>query len=310
MNMLYCILTHGSPRQTGRLLRAIYTRDDRFVIHIDQGAEPDYRIYVVMLAQALPNVHVISTRRCSWGGFSLIEATLDMLRLGLAADRGWDYAILLSATHLPVWPRSRFVQWLPKGRSVMLWADVPSAGDPGWASQFADRIELEYEEEPGVGMRPVRHLGRPPFIYCKGGQWNILTRAHVRYVLEEADPAIVDRLRRSAVADEAYFQTVLRNSPVFGECWWNRSTAVIWPPGAPRPATLGLREYAEAAPSARVPFIRKIAEDLADESEAASVIDSIQARPADPDFVRNWEAAERGRIATASVWSAPAARNA
>ena len=156
-SILYCLLLHDNPRQTLRLLRAIYNRFDQFVLHVDRAAATDYVLLLAAISEAYPNISVLSKRACSWGGFSLVQAEMDMLKAGLQNGHPWTHAVLLSGTHLPAWPIARLRNWLVEGTSFMSWYEFPHREvrpDHPWAGSVWDRFGWSYQEEPGKAHAP------------------------------------------------------------------------------------------------------------------------------------------------------------
>jgi len=270
--LLYCLLTHNSPKQTLRLLQAIYNEHDQFIIHVDQAASADYRALIARITQGLANLRVVSTRTCSWGGFSLVRATLDMHVVGMATNPNWSHALLLSATHLPVWSAERIRRWLHDGVSVLGWYDSPPAGDAGWLEAAKSRIEWEFVEKQGEGNIRGAYLGEPEFRYYKGPQWHALSREHIKYVLGRNQDSMFHRLSRSHVPDEAFFQTILLNSDFRQTCRNEWATTDIWKPNSWNPEIIDLEGYRDAIADPKSPFVRKIAEDIADEDAMKTLI--------------------------------------
>ncbi len=286
--VLYCLLLHAGPRQIARLFTSLYNRTDIFVLHLDCGAGEDCRRLAARFAATFANVQLISTRACCWGGFSIVEATQDLLRLGLLSDARWQHAVLLSGTHLPLWPLPRIRAWLRPGLSVfeatVLRSDAEN--DPRgatWNRQMWKRVLWDYEEVPGARARRVREAPPPPFAYALGSQWVVLARHHAAYATRTGPDPIRDRLASTEVADEAFYPTVLLNSPMRDERIDATSTFSVWSDGRSHPETLGLDEYRRHAASGKVPFIRKMAEDLGDEREAQAAVDHAMRRGADAE---------------------------
>ncbi|MDE1149443.1 MAG: beta-1,6-N-acetylglucosaminyltransferase [Azospirillaceae bacterium] len=267
---------HAELQQLGRLLRTLYNEDDYFIIHIDRRAKSSTLIGVSHLVESLKNVSVISTRTCSWGGVSLVDATLDMMALGLRLHPVWSHAVILSATHLPVQTAEQIRRWAPAGKSILSWDRISGADCPKWLAGTYDRIEWEYVEIPGAGMRKADKLGPVEFSYFKGSQWCTIARPHVEFVVENMHSAIATRLRKSNMADEAFFQTMLLNSPHAASCAQGDSTAAKWVSGASRPAMLSLDELTEMSKTTKKPFIRKVAENLGDEQLAGIFFEALR----------------------------------
>ncbi|MDR3450051.1 MAG: beta-1,6-N-acetylglucosaminyltransferase [Alphaproteobacteria bacterium] len=296
--ILFCILVHDSPQQTLRLMRTIYNTHDYFNIHVDKKADEGYRDLLDALSRACPNVTVVSNELCGWGGFSLVRSSNALLKLGLEAHADWTHAFLLSATHLPLIPVATIRAALTAGKSYFKWHEirdaVPAPQDQ-WLKSILDRIEWSFDETDEGKMVKGDWLGRPDFSYFVGSQWVALARDHVGYVLDAADGAIAQRLAHSNVADEAYYQTLLKNSVWSDDCWGKESTQVFWSAGAWSPKILTLEDYRKLAATPRAWFTRKFNDDLGDEAEVVAAIDEIAGPVEWPDLPeRVLQLAEQG----------------
>jgi hypothetical protein len=83
------------------------------------------------------------------------------------------------------------------------------------------------------------------------------------------------RLARTAVPDEAFFQSVLLNSDYRDRIRQEKTTVAIWGDGGGHPRVLDLPGYINYGKGAGAPFIRKIAEILGDEAEVERAINRM-----------------------------------
>ena len=89
LNLLYGILMHGDANSTIRLIEALYEEGHLFVIHID-GKEDSDEAYDTLEEYArdkedyvyiIPHAYRV---RVNWGGFSMVQATLNILKFSFA----------------------------------------------------------------------------------------------------------------------------------------------------------------------------------------------------------------------------------
>lgn len=88
LNLLYGILMHKDAKSTIRLIEALYEKGHLFVIHID-GKEESNEAYETLEGYArdkdyvyiIPHAYRI---RVNWGGFSMVQATLNILKFSFA----------------------------------------------------------------------------------------------------------------------------------------------------------------------------------------------------------------------------------
>ena len=97
MQIAYLILAHNSPDHVGRLIGALDNNRAHFFIHIDKKANlNEFQRYTTQRR----NVHYIENRiKVFWGGFSMVEAILNLMQEAIRSDIDFKYAILLSGSH-------------------------------------------------------------------------------------------------------------------------------------------------------------------------------------------------------------------
>jgi len=224
--------------------------------------------------------------RTSWGTFSLVEATLALLREMYGRGEGPRWATLLSAADYPVVSAQRMMSDLDAGgfdAHVQHKRVDERALDPEWYAKdwhrrrdpgehFVDRGKA-YEWYCTVPI-PLsgRRLWRPaltrrllPFsqrMPCHAGsQWFTIGEAAARRLLDAADRErrLAAHYRRVMVPDESYFQTLLASMPdlkLHDRNW--RYTE--WQIGQGHPKTLGPEDLPGIV-SSGVHFARKLAAD-------------------------------------------------
>ncbi|MDE1147031.1 MAG: beta-1,6-N-acetylglucosaminyltransferase [Azospirillaceae bacterium] len=274
-SIAYFILAHSCVRQTIRLLKALYNPKDQFVLHVDKRSCPKVLDDLREATKGLENFSLISTRLCSWGGLSLVDATLDMMSLALQGKTSWSHGIILSGTHLPLWSPNKIRDWVQDGQSIMSWHQLPDGECPRWLEGLAERVEWEYVEHLGRGMVKTNAVQRPNFPYFKGSQWSILAKEHVNFVVGSAGSEIERRLRITNIPDESYFQTILLNSDYSKFCIQGNITQFKWVSGASSPSILDFDQLSEMARNRDKPFIRKIDNDLGDEKRVVDLLEMI-----------------------------------
>ena len=90
LKLLYAILTHRNPAETIRLVEILYEPGHVFVIHVDgkEGSDNTYEA-LVTYSQDKDYVHIIPhPYRCrvNWGGFSMVNATMQILKYSFGLD--------------------------------------------------------------------------------------------------------------------------------------------------------------------------------------------------------------------------------
>ena len=100
----YHILCHGNFAQVARLIEALYTPDDVFLIDIDDGKYCDSTEidgFTSKFARET-NIHIMRDANIGWGASGTLRKTIrgafELLRL----DTRWQYYIVLSGQDLPL----------------------------------------------------------------------------------------------------------------------------------------------------------------------------------------------------------------
>ncbi len=216
MKVCYLILAHNNFAHLDRLIEALDGYGISFHIHVDKKAGQVYQ-------PKKENVTVIPGQiDIHWGGFSMVEATLALLGYGVEHSPGADYFVLISGVDYPVRPRQFLSEQLEKGKEYIDIAPVPIPYKP------SDRYEyyyFDYERRNlkhynpkfliEVLLKKLHVKRKAPFKVYAGAQWFALTAKCVRYILRtvEEDKRYVKFFRRTLVPDEAFFQTIVGNSP-------------------------------------------------------------------------------------------------
>lgn len=98
MKKNYIILAHKEPKQIERLIASLEDGLSNFFIHIDLNSNFETFVYL----EKLPHVVLIKNRiACSWGDFSIVKATVNLLQHVMATATD-GYTILLSGQDYPI----------------------------------------------------------------------------------------------------------------------------------------------------------------------------------------------------------------
>jgi len=210
--VVYAVLCHQSPRHVADLARALHHRDHAILLHADAKAPPELHAALRTLSALLPNVHVVDSVLCSWGGWSLVEATLRAIGQSLALPTAWRHFCLLSERHFPLQSPEMIAKLLPDGASF---SDAVSltAMDRNHRADLAHRFVRQWRELPGVGMfsTGARTISAARMErYRLGSQWIVLARAACeRLWATRDDDTLWADFRTSLVPDETALMSVL-----------------------------------------------------------------------------------------------------
>jgi hypothetical protein len=244
----YMLMTHKDPEHVEELTRRVLDLSPagHVVIHHDLAADS-----LPWQGKPPARVHLVDRGRVLWGDWSIVEATLRMIRYA-HDELGADWYVMLSGEHWPVvdlsqWERATmaaeadaFVEAQPLppalhfgrgnedanrflARCLHRWVTInprlraahKAMGALWKISRYVLPVyAIEYSQRRDVWFfaSPRRH-GRPKgTTFYKGTQWIGFNRSSAGSVLG-TDPAVTDWFKRGHIPDETYFQTVLYNTP-------------------------------------------------------------------------------------------------
>lgn len=219
------VLAHDNPAQLLLLLRWLSAAGARCHLHLDPRADAVRQAVEAAAPPGLELLPLAESHRIEWGGFTMIRATLALLRAALA-EPGVEQLCLLSGTHLPLWPAAELAARLGDGLNHL---DLRFA-----CQQPPDKESLHrfwFRGVPGRQQsRPVvrwlnanawrlgpRDLARglrglTPLV---GSQWWHLTAPAARDMLAflDVNPWFEGFFRTARIPDESFFHTLLGATP-------------------------------------------------------------------------------------------------
>jgi hypothetical protein len=221
MNIAYLVFAYRNPKLLERLIARLALQGSDFFIHIDKKSNIEKFRNITG-----DNVHFSEDRLAVyWAEFSGVRAILLLIRAALAAEKTYDYLILLSGSEYPLRSAHYIRAFLARnhGREFISMVKVPNdaAGKP------LSRINtLRYESTKpvrrlasralakfGLGQRDYRNYLGSLQAYS-GDTWWGLTREACQYILSFA--AVNQHFERyfceTFAPEEMFFHTILGNS--------------------------------------------------------------------------------------------------
>jgi hypothetical protein len=227
MKIAYLILAHDDPRHLRRLVEAVQDDWTQIYVHIDKKAE----LARFTRAIDLSRVTFIPDRvSACWGGFSLVQATLNLMAAARHGSTAPDWYALISGADYPIRSNRAIRDCLhASDREHISLIEMPSAD----GRKPLDRLERLHFEHACGRYVPQRVLltqtNRLLEKYYKrdyrrvlgdikpyaGSQWWVLSREAVDNILSfvETNPQLVRFYRHTLIPDEMFFHTILGNSP-------------------------------------------------------------------------------------------------
>lgn len=240
MRICYLILAHNNFKHLSRLIEALDdSENNTFYIHIDKKAKEEF-------IATQENIHIIPTHiDINWGGYTMIEATLALMEYGIQNMPDADYFILISGVDYPIRSKSFLIDQLNEGKEYIDIAPVPVPYKPTERYEYYyfdyNRRNLKHYNPLfliEVFLKKLRIKRKAPFKIYAGTQWFALTNKCVQYILwtVKEDKRYSHFFKHTLVPDEAFFQTIIGNSP-FAEQTKSSLTYTDWEVDNP-PATI------------------------------------------------------------------------
>lgn len=269
----YFILAHTQAEQLARLVAQLNTPDARFYIHIDANTPPD--VFAAMQAAtpaAQANIRWIARQPCRWGGFSLVDASLRLIKTAL--KDGFDWGVLLSGQDYPIHSNEYLNHFLANSNHAGF-IDIKRPSEFDIAYRYrAWHFESLNGKKSGKALQKIQRLANacgiqrklpPPIsqIYA-GSQWWMLSQQTCQATLEfiEKNPAVIQFFQHTLVPDEMFFQTVLMHTDVAPQLCHNAMRYLEWETGAWSPKTFEVQQIASLQQRPEL-FARKFSSDLA-----------------------------------------------
>jgi hypothetical protein len=214
--LLYGILAHDSAEATIRLIEAVDEPTTTCVVHIDSKYEETHR-KIKEYASKRERVHVLDhPHRVSvnWGGFSMVNATLQILEY--VDDFDFTHFVHMASTAYPIASNRRIRNTLsqyPKDANfvhIILKPAYPTFERWHYFVECDDRLHRIHRLPP---MRADIH-GADMYT---ASQWFIISKEFAHY-LANPQPGeflyqFLEYIQHVVIADETFFGTVLRNTP-------------------------------------------------------------------------------------------------
>lgn len=217
MKVCYLILAHNNFIHLERLVKAL---DDEyassFYIHIDKKVRSKQTF-------SNPKINIIPEHfDIQWGTFSMVKATLALFNHAMNNVEKADYYILLSGVDYPIRSKQYLQNLLSTGKEYIDIASAPVPYKPMSRFEYYyfnyDRRNLKHYNPKfllEVLLKKIGFKRKIPFQLYVGSQWFALTYNCIQYILEAVreDKRYVNFFSHSLISDEAFFQTIIGNSP-------------------------------------------------------------------------------------------------
>jgi len=225
LRLCYGILTHDDAEATERLIDTLDEEGHWFIIHVDKkAASAQTYERLAFYASTRSWVHVLDNNQrvsINWGGFSMVNATMQILRYAFAVDEPEREAlpfhkfVHLASTSYPLASRREIrkrIASYPLDANFVHVILKPTRPPPASWHYF---VECDDSLHRIYRLHPLQNSTSGVELYTSS-QWFIISREFAQY-LAEAKPGsfvheFLEYVEHVVVADETFFGTVLRHS--------------------------------------------------------------------------------------------------
>jgi hypothetical protein len=213
MSILYVMLVHNHASFAERLIAALDEPQHTFVIHVDLFATDVYH-QLKKMSTGTSNIFVMDEDRQSvnWGGYSVVNATLQAMKTAWMLQRPFDYMIDISGTSYPIKSNEAIRRELAQ-KPAAVYMDVHATPNVPPADMWHHYVECDDALHRIGRLTPARGMHMHV-----GSQWFAVPRHVVQWFLENPLPyQYAQYAQHVVVADENYFATLFMNSPYCGD---------------------------------------------------------------------------------------------
>lgn len=218
----FIMLAHENLAEAGAFAHVLAAGGRPVAVHIDARASAD-AVAAFDAATAGDDIVRLRRRRCAWGMFSLVEATLDGLS-ALAGREDIGHIALVSGADLPLRPLAAFDAYLAARPDTDL-IEAVELSEKRWVTDglTEERFRLYHpfdwrrrrrlfdlcvDWQRRLGVRRQLPKGLTPAL---GSQWWALSRRTAAAILADPQLPVLKRFFRWVwIPDESFFQTLAR----------------------------------------------------------------------------------------------------
>ena len=203
------MLVHNHPEFALRVIDALDEPMHTFVVHVDAASNATFESLQQSLA-GRTNVHLLEQGRAliSWGGFSIVNATLNAMRYAWTKNITFDFLIDISGTTYPLKSNAFIRQSLAENPSAVFMETFPQPVKPE-SSMWHQFVECDGALHRVARIPHVRGINMHV-----SSQWFAAPRHYVHWLLHSALARdYIHYAQYIIIADENYFATMFYNSP-------------------------------------------------------------------------------------------------
>ncbi len=270
-NIVYMFLAYKNPKVLRQCILKLNDQNASFVIHLDKKA--DIEKYQKEFALDWNNIYFIEDRvNIMWGGYSMITATLNLIKYAKGLEKNFDSFCLLSEQHLPIVDRKEIISFVSNKKYSGAMKIIHEFDSKEREDEFIDRTKyywnidndtnISFDDIQTQQKNNVNRRDGLKFNLFKGSQWWCLSSDVIDFILNyiENNSDFVELMKYSSIPDESFFHSIVMSSPYKDKIQNFNFTYLNWvevprPKGC-EPKVLGFKDYYHIKESGKL-FARK-----------------------------------------------------
>uniref|UniRef100_A0A7E4UQP4 G_PROTEIN_RECEP_F1_2 domain-containing protein n=1 Tax=Panagrellus redivivus TaxID=6233 RepID=A0A7E4UQP4_PANRE len=100
--LAYGALVHKNIDQVTYMLSALYHPQNVYAFSVDGKASDEFKRRMNILGDCLPNVYIMHQSKVKWGGYEIVRAVFNNLKLLASLKHNWKYFQYLSGVDIPL----------------------------------------------------------------------------------------------------------------------------------------------------------------------------------------------------------------
>ena len=273
MKLAYIIQTHTGEKQLISLINQLSDIDTDIFLHIDKKSEELY-LNIHKRYEKTANVYLVKDRESvNWSAFSMVEATLKLMKMVKDTGKKYDYTSFISGQDFPIKSKKYIKNFLAEnqGKEFMEFREIKSYF---WRLKCYNFFR-ENKNNRKLYMRILDNVIRYPqkllvrrnnfknMDLYSGSAWVTLTYNCLIYILKylEENPEFKKQFNYTSCSDEHFFQMIIMNSHFKNNVISNNLRYTDWSGGGSSPKTLTTKDYDNLIKSDRL-YARKFSVDI------------------------------------------------
>ncbi|MDQ1090493.1 beta-1,6-N-acetylglucosaminyltransferase [Siphonobacter sp. SORGH_AS_1065] len=268
----YLIIAHTNFNQLAILVDLLTLDTDDFCYICIDYKSHNYKLINSFKSNVTSNKFCIinSSTKISWGGFSMVEVTLEALAIISKSKQYFSHIVLLSGMDLPIKNNKYIHKYLEKNNYeyYLEYFELPNKcwGELGGLDRvkyywFNDYINYETSAEFVYKQRSYNFCRTFPSCFKKiygGSQWWIITPDCAKNIFTfiEKFPNILHFFRYTFIPDETFFHTIILNLLPIDSGISNNYRLIDWTSGPHYPRIFDNSDYMRVISSENL-FARK-----------------------------------------------------